>query len=201
MNIEYVDARKDLSKHQRKQGEKQIGELQVQNAFIDVAEWKLGPAKPGDVGMDIPVRIKNMDKHNSGGLGSSLRISPHSDYYINYDEGWVDIPPHGYAELPSNLKVKVPDDAWGMIKPRSSTGWRLHIEIFEGVIDTEFTGMLCCLAFNPNNEPVRVKDGDRLAQIILVPKYPLKRIITVNELPKTVRCESGFGSTNYGGGK
>lgn len=147
------------------------------------------PAKPGDVGRDLPVRIKGMQN-----IEPSVRISPYRDYYLNFDEGWVDIPADGYAELPSGIYVKVPDDAWGLIKTRSSTGWRRKLYVFEGTIDL-YIGMLCCLVYNPHQEPVRITDGEKLAQFVLIPKYKLERQVYCDELPETARGDTGFGST------
>jgi dUTPase len=57
--------------------------------------------------------------------------------------------------------------------------------------------------YNPNFAPVRVYEynpktnfGDRLSQLILIPRYPLDKIILVNYLPETERGKTGFGSTN-----
>ena len=152
--------------------------------------WKLGPSKPGDVGMDLPVRIKDMEVD---GVGPTTL--PDCEYFINYLDGWVDIPAHGYAEIPAGLHVKIPDDAWGVIKPRSSTGWKKRLDVFEGVIDSNYVGQLKCLVFNPGNSPVRVHDGDRLAQLIIIKKYNLSEIVLIRDLPDTVRGESGFGSS------
>lgn len=193
-----------------------------------VDEWRLGPAKDGDVGMDLPVRIKHMLTDDLkpmvhlaaddvtlikppawlegqvGDLYAKLLAddpSGHGDlrlwqkYLVDYNEGYVIIPPNGYAELPTNLRVKLPKDTWGMIRPRSSTGWKRRLHVFEGTIDEGFTGHLRCLVFNPNREAVKIMDGDRLAQLIIVPRYPLGHIITTNELPSTARGETGFGSS------
>ena len=58
------------------------------------------------------------------------------------------------------------------------------------------------LVYNPNQTPVRVyeydpetKTGDCLSQLILIPKYDLKRIILTSKLPDTKRGTTGFGST------
>ena len=146
--------------------------------------FTLKPGKPGDVGLDLPVVIDER-----------LKIQPHMDYYINQKEQWFDIPPIGYAEVPCGLAVKVPDDAWGNIKARSSTGWKRRLSITPAVIDCGYIGPLYILVFNPNNCPVRVKAGEKLAQLIIVPKYPALKVETVKELPKTDRGVSSFGST------
>ena len=147
-------------------------------------EYQLRYAKEGDVGLDLPVVI---DKR--------LKIEPHRGYYINFKEEWFDIPPSGLAEIPCGLSIKVPEDSWANIKPRSSTAWRKRLVVNEGIIDSGYVGPIFILVFNPNLEPIRVKAGDRLAQLIIVPKYPVEKIISVSYLPQTERGKTGFGSS------
>jgi len=176
------------------------------------AGFILKHAKTDDIGYDVPVVMND-----------KLKISPHKDYYIDWKERWFDIPPMGIAEVPCGLAVKIPGAAWGNIKPRSSTGWKRHLVVYEGVIDSGFTGPLFVLVKNPNAETVRIHEFEKLAQLILIPKflvweaqedlsfgkgadkhelikktplagYPIE-IVSVDELPKTERSTDGFGST------
>ena len=147
--------------------------------------FELKHALPGDVGYDLPVVVDER-----------LKVQPNRSYFINLVERWFDIPPHGYAEVPCGLAVKVPDDCWGNIKARSSTGWRRRLAVNEAVIDSQYVGPLFILVFNPSNEPVRIKAGEKLAQLILIPKKREPVAVEVRkELPQTVRNESGFGSS------
>jgi len=176
------------------------------------AGFVLKYAKANDVGLDLPVVMTD-----------KLKIAPHKDYYIDWKERWFDIPPMGIAEVPCGMAVKVPEHSWGNIKPRSSTGWKRHLVVYEGVIDTGFTGPLYVLVKNPNAETVRVKEFEKLAQLIIIPKFmvweaqenipnytdgdeaslvkrtPLTghpiEIVGVDELPKTERGTDGFGSS------
>lgn len=199
------------------------GTLFVQQPY-DVDDWQLGPAKAGDVGMDLPVRITGMQ-----GTEHEPELHPPFPGLVNYKEGWIDIPAGSYAKIPSALHVKMPDDSWLMVRPRSSTGFKLHLDTFEGTVDPGYTGILIALVYNrytflqriicwlasiiyqfaswisPEGAAelapylrygaMRIKDGDRLIQIVLVPKYLLKRIVCVDKLPETERGPSGFGSS------
>jgi deoxyuridine 5'-triphosphate nucleotidohydrolase len=163
--------------------------------------FNLEYAKEGDVGLDLPVAMIKGDE--------KFKITPHNDYLINWEERWFDIPAKGMAEIPCGLSVKVPDDAWGNIKPRSSTPWKRRLHVSEGVIDSGYTGPLYILVNNPNNEPSRIKEMDRLAQLIIVPKYRSYHVdaggavcghseIAIeksSDLPSTERGDTGFGSS------
>jgi len=162
---------------------------------VEEGNWDLKLSKPGDVGFDLPVLV------NAKSDTYRPKVQPHKNYYIA-PEGtpddlvpYVDIPPLGSAELSTGLRIKVPDDAWGNIKSRSSTGWKKRLDVFEGVIDSGYTGPLFVLVFNPNQIPIRVHEGDRLAQLILMPKYPTKVVVRCSSLPETVRGATGFGSS------
>lgn len=164
--------------------------VQYDQKLVDKG-WELKYAKPNDIGLDLPVIMD----HN-------LKLEPSKDYYLNWEERWFDIPPLGIAEVPCGLAIKIPYDAWGNIKPRSSTGWKKRLSILEGVIDSDYTGPLFINVQNPNRHTVRVHEWDRLAQLIIIPKYHAKnethqsiQIQQRLELPKTIRADSGFGSS------
>ena len=164
--------------------------------------FELKYAKAQDVGMDLPAI-----------MSESLKIKPEREYHINREECWFDIPSGGLAEVPCGISIKVPDDAWANIKPRSSTAWKRGLIVHEAVIDSGYTGPLFILVRNPLHEPVRVHEWDRLAQLIIVPKYHVHggyvdasksinslfttgvTIEATDDLPATERGSTGFGSS------
>jgi dUTP pyrophosphatase len=107
----------------------------------------------------------------------------------------LDVPPYGYAEIESGIRVKVPEDAWALITGRSSTAWKRRLMVQQGVIDTGYTGYLRTLVYNPNHISKRVHEGDRLAQLIIIPRYKINSILECDALPETERGDSGFGSS------
>ena len=160
----------------------------------DDGTWDLKLAKAGDVGYDLPTVINAKDSNHRP------KVHPHRDYYVSYTgvDGklpHVDIPAHGHAELYTGIRVKLPENCWGNIRSRSSTGWKKHLNVYFGTIDTGYVGPLFILIHNPNAEPVRVYEGERLAQLILIPKYT-PSVIKVTSLPTTERGDTGFGSSN-----
>jgi deoxyuridine 5'-triphosphate nucleotidohydrolase len=173
-------------------------------------------AKSGDVGLDLPVKI-NIDQAKFAKMGEErdrLRnpmLYPDVKEFI-YPDGTKDdpypflfVPPMGWAEIPTGISIKLPDDAWGMIKSRSSTAWKKHLEVIIGTIDPGYVGLLGTLVYNPNTSPVKVYEydpiagkGDCLSQLILIPVYPLIKMFLVDKLPKTARGKTGFGSSSLG---
>lgn len=196
----------------------------------DTEFWKLGPAKEADVGMDLPVRIKGIEDPDN-----CPKLFPPMPGFINKEEGWIDIPAGAYARIPSGIYTKMPDDSWMMVRPRSSTGFKIFLDTFEGTVDPGYTGHLLALVYNRYNlvsrvscllkygvcrivslispslaryvarawswGALRVRDGDRLIQIVLVPKYELQRVVFTDTLPKTERGATRFGSSGGLAGK
>ena len=63
-----------------------------------------------------------------------------------------------------------------------------------GVLDSDYRGE-CFLFFrNMKDTPVEIEDGERIAQLIVIP-YPTLRYVQVSELEDTERGDGGFGST------
>ena len=91
--------------------------------------------------------------------------------------------------------LQIPAGWYGQILGRSSVFQR-GLSVHPGVIDSDYRGSVQLLVENRQLEPVQVRCGDRLAQLLVlpVPQIGLRRI-TVGEIESTRRGEGGFGST------
>lgn len=98
-------------------------------------------------------------------------------------------------DVPSRCAVKIPSGFWGMIINRSSTSRKRGLAVVPGVIDEGYTGELFACTYNLTNEEVQLKKGERIAQLILMPRFT-PPVVAVAELPTTARGERGFGSTD-----
>lgn len=93
----------------------------------------------------------------------------------------------------TGTSVNIPKGYYGQIQGRSglaSKGVVPHL----GVIDAGYTGEIGVILFNHGDGPVTVKDGDRIAQII-IHKLPNVRFHAVEAFPDTARGDNGFGSS------
>lgn len=63
-----------------------------------------------------------------------------------------------------------------------------------GVIDSDYRGEVAVLMINLSNEPIVIKNGQRIAQMLIMP-VSIPNIVEVEELSDTKRAENGFGST------
>ena len=66
-----------------------------------------------------------------------------------------------------------------------------------GVIDADYRGPVKVLLFNFGNLEFEIKEGDRVAQLVLERIYT-PEILEVEELDESARGAGGFGSTGVG---
>jgi dUTP pyrophosphatase len=82
----------------------------------------------------------------------------------------------------------------GLVWPRSGLAVRSGIDRLAGVIDSDFRGEVCAVLVNQGGEPVTIKKGDRIAQMV-IQEYARMIPVEVEELTGTERGDGGFGST------
>lgn len=101
-----------------------------------------------------------------------------------------------YMSIPSGVHIAMPFDWFAEVRARSSTSKRM-IHVFPGIIDPGYTGEIKACVTNLSADPVTIKRGERVAQLIfhkrVVPNF---LAVPADMLPQTERGERGFGSTN-----
>lgn len=96
--------------------------------------------------------------------------------------------------MSTGVCATIPLGCYGRIAPRSGLTVKYGIHVGAGVIDPDYTGELKVCLFNFGSVPFEIKQGERIAQLILE-KCSTPLIQEVNELQKTMRANRGFGST------
>ena len=145
--------------------------------------------------MDVELRVRRLDP--------SL---PLPSYAHPYDAG-LDLPSAAdlvlgagrRAAVPTGLVVAVPEGWVGLVHPRSGLARRHGVTVANapGTIDAGYRGELQVLLVNLGAEPVPIKRGDRVAQLLLQ-QVGRARIVEVQAFEATARGEEGFGSTGAG---
>ena len=109
----------------------------------------------------------------------------------------IDIPPHQSVPVlvAAECAVKIPEGYWGLIINRSGAMLKSGLLILSSVVDEGYTGPLYAPVLNLQYCRVAIHAGDRLAQLILIPRFT-PRVEVVEELPSTERAATGFGSTD-----
>ena len=99
---------------------------------------------------------------------------------------------HGKALINTGIRMSIPPTCYGRIAPRSGFSNDNHTDVGAGVIDSDFRGIIKVLLFNHKADTLRIKIGDRIAQIVIV-KIETRVLEEVDDLPTTQRGSQGFG--------
>ena len=108
----------------------------------------------------------------------------------------VVIKPNSSELIPTGLQVAIPEELEIQIRPRSGLAAKERIGVLNspGTIDSDYRGELKIILFNHGNKDFVINNGDRIAQMILVPILKME-FEEVDSLPDTIRGHGGFGST------
>jgi dUTP pyrophosphatase len=120
---------------------------------------------------------------SSGAAGADLRAAQ-----------TIVIAPGGREAVATNVRLAIPPDHVGLVWPRSGLAVRHGIDTLAGVIDSDYRGEVRVVLVNHGSEPVRIRAGDRVAQL-LIQKVERASFHRVPQLEQTTRGAEGFGST------
>ena len=106
------------------------------------------------------------------------------------------IKPGNSCLVPTGLSVAFSEEFEIQIRPRSGLAAKNKISVLNtpGTIDSDYRGEIKIILFNHGKIDFTVNNGDRVAQMILSPVVKIE-LEETNDLPETIRGESGFGST------
>ncbi len=118
-----------------------------------------------------------------------------ADLYALTD-GPVAIAPGETVMLHTGLAFAIPKGYVGLVCARSSLGAKRGLAPANkvGVIDADYRGEVRVALHNHGSVPQVVEDGDRVAQLVIVP-YLTAQFTQAEELEATQRGSGGFGST------
>jgi dUTP pyrophosphatase len=84
---------------------------------------------------------------------------------------------------------------WLRIEPRSGLGFKHGVQPHLGVIDNGYRGDLAVKLYNFGQEIVKIKKGDRIAQLVVYELLQPSVEFTEN-IDQSARGENGFGSSD-----
>lgn len=104
------------------------------------------------------------------------------------------IPSKKWKAVSTGISIRIPTDCYARIAPRSGLAFKNGIDIFAGVVDSDYRGEIKVIMMNNGESDFEVKIGDRIAQIIFERIYE-GILVEEDELDETKRGEGGFGSS------
>ena len=98
--------------------------------------------------------------------------------------------------VPTGLKMAIPPGYEGCVRPRSGLAMKQGLTLTNspGTVDSDYRGEVKVLVINLGQEPVTLKRGDRVAQLLISP-VAQARIVKVEKVDDTRRGVGGFGHT------
>lgn len=100
------------------------------------------------------------------------------------------------AAIPTGIAIEIPTGYEGQVRPRSGRALSEGLTLVNspGTIDSDYRGELRVIMINLGNEPVIIKPGDRIAQVVFAPVVRME-IVEADRLEDSGRGEGGFGHT------
>lgn len=122
-----------------------------------------------------------------GAAGADICACIETDVVIGVGER-VMVPTGLFFEIPQGYEVQV--------RPRSGLAVKNGVTCLNtpGTIDSDYRGEVKVILINLGQKPFTVKNGDRIAQIVVSPVEQVS-FCKVDVLSSTERGEGGFGST------
>ena len=141
----------------------------------------------------MKVEIINKSKHPTPSYETEQ--SAGMDLRANISEA-ITLKPLERAIIKTGLFIALPKGLEAQVRPRSGLAAKKGITVLNspGTVDADYRGEIGVILVNLSNEKFEIKDGDRIAQLVIA-KH--ERVVwkKVDVLDETERGSGGFGST------
>ena len=108
----------------------------------------------------------------------------------------INLKPKTSYLVPTGLSVAFSKDYEIQIRPRSGLAAKNNVSVLNtpGTIDSDYRGEIKVIIYNHGIDNFIIKNGDRIAQMVLTPVIKME-LEETHDLPETIRGVGGFGST------
>lgn len=140
-------------------------------------------------------------------LKKNVENPPQTPFYATFGAAGADIrsaqdvllDPGARQLVETGYNVEVPQGYMLLVLPRSGNAAKLGVTVLNspGLVDADYRGPLKIILVNHSSDLVSFQEGDRIAQLVLVPAIQADYVV-VDELSDTARAAGGFGSTGKG---
>ncbi len=139
------------------------------------------------------IRIVNKSKHPLPSYATEH--SAGMDLRANLETSII-LSPNQRALIPTGLFLELPEGTEAQIRPRSGLAFKHGITVLNapGTIDADYRGEVGVLLINLGTEPFEVKDGERIAQLVIA-RYERVAFTEAADLSVSERGAGGFGHT------
>ena len=141
----------------------------------------------------MKVKIINKSKHKLPSY--ETKASAGMDLHANL-EASVILLPLQRAIVKTGLYIELPVGTEAQVRSRSGLASKFGLSVLNspGTIDADYRGEIGVILVNLSDAAYTVKDGDRIAQLVIA-KHERVEWLSTETLSETKRGSGGFGST------
>jgi dUTP pyrophosphatase len=132
---------------------------------------------------------------------SSAMPRYHSDHAAGLDliadiDEVIILKPLARVAVSSGIAIEIPPGFEGQVRPRSGRALEEGLALVNspGTVDPDYRGEIKVIVINLGGEPITIKPGDRIAQLVIAP-VARAEIQEVENLDPSPRGGGGFGHT------
>jgi dUTP pyrophosphatase len=132
-------------------------------------------------------RIELPKYESEGASGMDLRAYLDSDIIVK---------PMERVKISTGLRIEIPAGFEAQVRPRSGLAIKYGLTVLNspGTIDSDYRGEIEIILVNLGAQDVIIKDGQRIAQLVIAPVC-LALVTETDKLEESPRGSAGFGST------
>ena len=145
--------------------------------------------------MFMNMKVKGINRSHHPLPEYATTASAGLDLRANLDSP-VTLQPLERKLIPTGLYIALPEGCEAQIRPRSGLALKHGISLLNtpGTIDADYRGEIGVILVNISNEPFEVRDGERIAQMVIA-RYEQVEWEPAESLDATERGAGGFGHT------
>ena len=141
------------------------------------------------------MKVKIVNKSRHGLPAYTTPLSAGMDLYADLNEPVV-LQPLDRHLIGTGIFIELPEGFEAQVRPRSGLAVKRGLSILNtpGTIDADYRGEVKVIMVNLSNEPCEIKDGERIAQLV-VSRHERVEWIDAVQLTGSDRGAGGFGHT------
>jgi dUTP pyrophosphatase len=141
------------------------------------------------------MKVKIVNKSRHGLPAYTTPLSAGMDLFADLNEPVV-LRPLERQLIGTGIFIELPEGFEAQVRPRSGLAVKRGLSVLNtpGTIDADYRGEVKVIMVNLSNEPCEIKDGERIAQLVISRHERVEWIESI-QLTDSERGTGGFGHT------
>lgn len=141
------------------------------------------------------MKVKIVNKSRHGLPAYTTPLSAGMDLFADLNEPVILRPLERHL-IGTGIFIELPEGFEAQVRPRSGLAVKRGLSVLNapGTIDADYRGEIKVIMVNLSNEPCEIKDGERIAQLVISRHERVEWIESI-QLTDSERGTGGFGHT------